>query len=41
MISGADKILEFGMLKFEYGQDRQIYRILDSFVMTKPHRRHL
>ncbi|MGA7324292.1 MAG: 3'-5' exonuclease [Rhodomicrobium sp.] len=31
MIPGADEVIEFGMLKFEYGQDGQVYRVLDSF----------
>jgi DNA polymerase-3 subunit epsilon len=31
MIPGADEIIELGMLKFEYGQDGRIYRVLDSF----------
>jgi DNA polymerase III subunit epsilon len=31
MIPGADEVIELGMLKFEYGQDGQIFRVLDSF----------
>src|SRR5262249_42065626 len=31
MTPGADEIIELGMLKFQYGQDGQIYRVLDSF----------
>jgi hypothetical protein len=31
MIPGADEVIELGMLKFEYGQDGKIYRVLDSF----------
>ena len=31
MAPGADEVIELGMLKFHYGQDGQIYRVLDSF----------
>ena len=31
MIPGVDEVIELGMLKFEYGQDGQVYRVLDSF----------
>ncbi len=31
MIPGADEIIELGMLKFEYGQDGIIYRVIDRF----------
>lgn len=31
MIPGADEVIELGMLKFEYGQDGHIFRVLDSF----------
>jgi hypothetical protein len=28
---GADEVIELGMLKFEYGQDGHITRMLDTF----------
>jgi DNA polymerase III subunit epsilon len=31
MLPCADEVIELGMLNFEYGQDRQIYRVHDSF----------
>jgi len=31
MNPGADEVIELGMLKFEYGQDGQIFRVLDRF----------
>jgi DNA polymerase-3 subunit epsilon len=31
MTPGVDEVIELGMLKFEYGQDGQIYRVLDNF----------
>lgn len=31
MTPGTDEVIELGMIKFEYGHDGQIYRVLDTF----------
>ncbi len=31
MTPGADEVIELGMIKFQYGRDGEIYRVLDTF----------